>query len=260
MAYSRRKNPFDEEDDFHYGNRNTNPFDDDDDYIRRKQRTNPFEEEDNNFEDVGKSPEFMRLQQEKELLEKRMVDSSFRSVNMINESQQVAGETAEDLMIQREKLERTNKTLDKMQDDLNSTDRNINSMKSIWGTMTNWFKKPLKPSTNDTKTDNTDAIDSMKESNQNNATRVGGLDNFPKSSPAMHHQPQMYQQSNNVNDVVDRNLDNMLAGLTMLKGQAVALGEEVDYQNQLLDTISQKVDKTDDRITNQDSKIRKMLK
>ena len=120
-----------DDDDFQPNTRNKNPFDDDE------------EEEDNNFEDIGSSSDFLRLKQEKDLLEQRMIDSSYRSVNMIHESQHIANETGADLKVQREKLERTNKTLDSMQDDLKETDRNITSLKGIWGTMSNWFKKPI---------------------------------------------------------------------------------------------------------------------
>ena len=63
---------------------------------------------------------------------------------MIIESQSSAMETAEALRKQREQLERTSKNLDKINGDLDESDRNITSLKSIWGTMSNWFKKPLK--------------------------------------------------------------------------------------------------------------------
>jgi len=63
-----------------------------------------------------------------------------------------------------------------------------------------------------------------------------------------------------VDDIVDKNLDQMLAGLSMLKNQGLALGNEIDSQNVLLDDISSKVDKTDVRIGSQDNKIRKILK
>ena len=251
-------------------------------YNQRQQR-NPFdddtEEAENNFEDVGQSPEFLRLQREKELLEQRMVDSSYRSVNMINESQQIASDTAQDLHLQREKLERTNRTLDAMQDDLAESDRNITSLKSVWGTMTNWFKKaPSKPppKTTTSAADDEDYLGGSSTRGdfgagsgriddgdiQRNLRRLDDMEPASSARVGGGGKQQSYsnKQPSSVDAIVDNNLDAMLAGLGDLKTRGLALGNEIDSQNVLLDDIYSKVEKTDARVTAQEGKIRKILK
>lgn len=267
MAYYRggKSNPFDDsndEDCYRSTSNNRNPFDDSKSTIHS---TNPFDDdgEEDNFEDVGKSPEFLRLKQEKDLLEKRMIDSTYRSVGLIAESQQIAIDTGEDLKVQREKLERTNRTLDKMQDDLNETDRNITGLKSIWGTMSNWFKKPIKRTTasedSGSKEENNRSNNSneIKENNERIQKSIRPIAQMNVQESVSVRYP---SEPTSVDDIVDKNLDQMLAGLSMLKNQGLALGNEIDSQNVLLDDISSKVDKTDVRIGSQDNKIRKILK
>ena len=70
----------------------------------------------------------------------------------------------------------------------------------------------------------------------------------------------MVNPVSSTNEIVDKNLEEMLAGLSVLKNQGLALGSEIDSQNELLDDISSKVQKTDVRIGTQESKIRKILK
>lgn len=254
-----KPNPFDGCDDegaFQTNNtRGKNPFDDD--------------EAEDNFEEVGQSTDFLRIKQEKELLEKRMIESTYRSVGLINESQQVATETGESLQVQREKLERTNKTLEKMQDDLNETDRNITGLKSIWGTMSNWFKKPVKKSVpvDDSEGQKDDGLSSkestaLKETNDGIHRNLNQLRMINVQEPHSVRQSgaHNYNEPTSVDNIVDKNLDQMLAGLSMLKTHGLALGDEIDSQNKLLDDISSKVEKTDTKIGFQENKIRKILK
>lgn len=244
--------------------------DDLDDLRPKPQSKNPFDDEEDNPEDFGKSPELLRLQREKELLEQRMVDSSYRSVGMINESQQIANETAEDLKVQREKLERTNRNLDSMQDDLNQSDRNITSLKSLWGTMSNWFKKPVPPRTtpqsagSDSPEQNgkdiTGDVKGMDNEIQENLKKMDGIGNTPQSARGGTTGMQSRGQGSSIDTIVDNNLDQMLAGLSVLKQQGLALGSEIESQNVIIDDIYGKVDKTDTRITTQEAKIKKILK
>ena len=220
---------------------------------------NPFEdEEEDNFEEISDNPEVARIKQETDLYQQRMIDSSYRSLQMINESQGLALDTAEELTRQREQLERTNKNLDKMHGDLNETDRNLTSLKGIWGTMSNWFKKPIKnessgSSSNDVKNVN----DQIRKDNNEIQRNIKKLD---------HKTDLSWDNSADVrcpgatNEIVDRNLDQMLAGLTVLKGQGLALGNEIDDHNELLDVIQVKADKADMRTEIQTKKIQKILR
>ena len=133
------------------------------------------------------------------------------------------------LLRKPEKLERTNKTLDKMQDDLNETDRNINGMKSIWGTMSNWFEKPLKRST-PAPSSNAEESNDRKDTDDNN---VAGRSQGERRAQNV----QRYDEPQTVDDIVDKNLDQILAGLSMLKDQGLAFGNEIESQNRIIDDI-----------------------
>jgi len=58
---------------------------------------------------------------------------------------------------------------------------------------------------------------------------------------------------------IDENLDVMSANLRRLQGLGQALGDEVSQQNELLDRINTKTDKTDTTIRRQDDQMKKIL-
>ncbi|XP_002155969.1 synaptosomal-associated protein 29 [Hydra vulgaris] len=215
--------------------------------------------EDENFEDISDTPELARLKQQKELYEQRMIDSSFRSLRLINESQATALETAAELESQRLQLERTHKNLNKMDADLNQSDRHINSIKSIWGSVENWFKKPA----NLTKSNIVPAkISTLSQNVKNeNAEIKNNLNVIDKKVDlSWSNEVSIKNQKQSTNQIVDENLDQMLSGLKMLKSQALALGTEIDYQNDLIADIHVKAEKVDQRVDQQNLKIQKILR
>lgn len=52
----------------------------------------------------------------------------------------------------------------------------------------------------------------------------------------------------------------MSEGMSRLKGLAVGLGDEIERQNEQLDRINVKADRTDELLTHQNSQMRKILK
>lgn len=231
-----------------------------------RQSTNPFEDDENDtFDDLSNDPELNSIRQQQDYYRQQMVASTNRSVQMIIESQTTAIETAEELSKQREQLERTNKNLDKINGDLDHSERHITSLKSIWGTMSNWFKKPLPKTTQqengDTKSDPDASLKATNQEIQNNLRKLNDTDlrfeggRSSGSSGAYNSCPQTTEDN-----IVDKNLDQLLAGLTVLKGQGLALGNEIDEQNVLLDDIQRKTENMDNRVDQQNSKIRKILR
>lgn len=61
-------------------------------------------------------------------------------------------------------------------------------------------------------------------------------------------------------NIVDRNLEDMCTSLSHLKGLAEGLGEEIGSQNDMLDRINDKTDKADFTIVQQNKEIKKLLK
>lgn len=232
-----------------------------------RRNTNPFEDENEDFHDLSNDPELNSIKQQKDYHRQQMVASSNRSVQMIIESQSTAIETAEELRKQREQLERTNKNLDKINNDLDQSERNITSLKSVWGTIGNWFKKPIAKTEvvhNDNQNPDPDAF--LKTQNQeikNNLRKLNDTDlrfegrgsASAASSSGHNTRPQTTEDQ-----VVDNNLDALLAGLTVLKGQGLLLGNEIDEQNVLLEDIHKKTENMDNRVDKQNKNIQKILR
>eukprot|EP00111_Clytia_hemisphaerica_P011568 TCONS_00034010-protein len=226
---------------------------------------NPFEDEDEDkFQDLSDDPELMNIRQQQDLYRQKMVQSSNRSVQMIIESQSTAMETSEALRKQREQLERTSKNLDKINGDLDESDRNITSLKSIWGTMSNWFKKPVKKVDNaaDQQGPSSEEEDKQLQAEtkelQQNLRKLDNFDVHSSSYTGSSSGGARYRTEED--DIVDKNLDTMLAGLTMLKGQGMALGKEIDEHNDMLEDIQRKTDKSDVRIEDQNKRMNKILR
>lgn len=118
-----------------------------------------------------------QLQQEVMRTAQSAVDSSHRSLGLIYESEKVGAETAEvrrtsvyfvsytshisfkslycppqELIRQGEALKRTERMIDNMEQDMRTSQRHINTIKSVWGGMVNYFKgkpEPPKPAQKD---------------------------------------------------------------------------------------------------------------
>nr|CAD7567680.1 unnamed protein product [Timema californicum] len=63
-----------------------------------------------------------------------------------------------------------------------------------------------------------------------------------------------------VNQILDNNLLEMGDTITRLKGLAQGLGEELDSQNDLLESITDKTESTDFKIQQQNKDMKKLLK
>ncbi|KXS20174.1 hypothetical protein M427DRAFT_94601 [Gonapodya prolifera JEL478] len=64
-------------------------------------------------------------------------------------------------------------------------------------------------------------------------------------------------QANNA--LIDKELDQMQVGITVLKNMAQGMGEELDKQNEMLDTIDTKVDKANEKLDNINVKMKNTL-
>ena len=126
--------------------------------------------------------------------------------------------------------------------------------------MRNWFKKPLKANAANTTAEAADPDAHLKESNKALKDNLSKLDRstdlkFEGGSSSFDARPRTTED-----DVVDKNLETMLAGLTVLKGQGLALGNEIDEQNVLLDTIQGQTENMDKRVEQQNKRINKIIR
>lgn len=127
--------------------KSTNPFEEDDIddelFLRNSRRTNPQPNFDN-FDDQLQS-----FAERKRAIENRTLTSTEKSINVLRESEQIGIATAEELMRQREKLEKTDKQLDEINATLRFSQKHINGIKSVFSSLKNYMsgKSDTSPTT-----------------------------------------------------------------------------------------------------------------
>ncbi|XP_053135268.1 synaptosomal-associated protein 29 [Hemicordylus capensis] len=252
-----------------------NPFDDDDDEDLKPVKWNDRSNDCN--EPAGEATDRQRyLQQEVLRRSQATVDSTNRSLSLIYESEQVGVAASEELTRQGEVLKRTEQMVDKMDQDLKTSQRHINSIKSVFGGFVNYFKaKPpeTKPEQNgaaEYQASNRlrEAISVSKEQEskyQESHPNLRKLDNSDYSSSANNTNPSVqsdgYPKNQHLrayHQKVDSNLDEMSSGLGRLKNLALGLQTEIDDQDSILGRLTTKVDTLDINIKNTDKKIRQL--
>ncbi|XP_072455809.1 synaptosomal-associated protein 29 [Notamacropus eugenii] len=253
--------------------KNYNPFDDDAD----EEDLKPVKWR--NEEDFSQKPrEPMDRQQylRQEVLRRSeaSLQSTNRSLSSIYESEKVGIAASEELVRQRGVLQRTEHMVDKMEQDLKTSQRHINNIKSVFGGFINYFKsKPAEatPPQNGVIDSQPsarlkEAVATSKEQEENyqashpNLKRlqssdviVGGTssavstDAYPKNQHL-----RAYHQK------IDSNLDEMSKGLGRLKDIALGMQTEIEEQDDILDRLTTKVDKLDINIKSTDKKVRQL--
>jgi len=222
------------------------------------------------------------------------LESTKRALASIADSEKTGIATAEELMAQREQLERVDQRLDETQTTLKSSQRSLNGIKSVWGGFANMFKKKeavippspvrsqaMPPTKLKGVVENLDDDEVGSSGRPRVMTKRGtdiggffadddnaGVNQVSRSSTASSgfsqaqrsgSQQHFTKQSARMQEV-DENLDMMSDGLGRLKNLAVGLNEEIDAQNDLLDRINDKVMDTDDTLWHQQKQIKRILK
>ncbi|NXC90471.1 SNP29 protein, partial [Cercotrichas coryphoeus] len=179
-----------------------------------------------------------------------------------------------ELVRQGEALKRTEQMVDKMDQDLKTSQRHINSIKSVWGGLVNYFKaKPpeSKPEQNGApeyyaNSRLKEAMMSSKEQEskyQESHPNLRKLDNsglltlYLVSSVQRDAYPKN-QQLRAYHQKIDTNLDEMSSGLSRLKSLALGLQTEIEEQDDMLDRLTKKVETLDVNIKNTDRKVRQL--
>ena len=117
--------------------KSTNPFeidggDDDDDvsdelFLKNSRRPRSSAEE-----------QIQSLKEKQREIENRTVQSTERSISILRDTEQIGISTAEELARQREQLEKTDKRLDEINATLRFSQKHINSIKSVFGSLKNF--------------------------------------------------------------------------------------------------------------------------
>ncbi|XP_048819626.1 synaptosomal-associated protein 29 [Lagopus muta] len=240
---------------------------------------NPFDEDEEETRGGGEvcGAERQRyLQQEALRLSAATADSTARSLSLLYESERVGVAASEELIRQGEALKRTEQMVDKMDQDLKTSQRHINSIKSVFGGLVNYFKaKPpeSKPEQNgipDYYGNNRlkEAMMSSKDQDpkyQESHPNLRRLDNsdsdFSSIDSISSVQRDAYPKNQRLqayHKKIDNNLDEMSSGLSRLKNLALGLQTEIEEQDDMLDRLTKKVEILDVGIKSTDKKIRQL--
>lgn len=191
------------------------------------------------------------------------LDSTQRSRKNLEQSEQIGIATAQDLLTQREKLENTEKNLDDIEKTTKMTQRNLNSLKSVFGGFfKNKFSRAPKeePSMPPSKSDSSLTSTVGKLSNASNYNGGGGA--ISSTGPTLSEKSRAAIKGTRwevMDNEIDSNLDSMSAQLARLRSLGEAIGEEVESQNEMLDRIQIKAERTDTRVKDQDRQMKKLL-
>ncbi|KAL7986811.1 hypothetical protein Chor_013094 [Crotalus horridus] len=206
---------------------------------------NPFDEDEDDFKPVKwnegeepprEGPDRQRyLQQEVMRLSKSTLDSTNNSLSLIYESEH-------ELVRQGEVLKRSERMVDKMDQDLKTSQKHINSIKSVFGGLVSYFK--AKPQ--ETKPE------------ENGAPQYQGSDRLKEALSVSKEQESKYQETHPNLRKLD-NSDEMSTGLGRLKNLALGLQTEIDEQDDVLVRLTQKVDTLDVNIKSTDKRIKDQL-
>lgn len=119
-------------------NQSANPFEEDDvddeTFLKNSRRTPTYNNAPPTFEDQMQS-----FAEKKRIIEERTINSTEKSISILKDSEQIGIATAEELMRQREKLEKTDKQLDEINSTLRFSQKHINGIKSVFSSLKNYM-------------------------------------------------------------------------------------------------------------------------
>lgn len=202
--------------------------------------------------------------------------SSSRSLSLMYESEKIGVASAEELVRQRGVLEHTEKMVDKMDQDLTTSQKHINSIKSMFGGIVNYFKpKPAEtlaqqngmlPSQTNKSQRLQEAISTSKEqeaayqASHPNLRKLNDSDSVPggTSSATSSETYPKNAQLRAYHQKIDNNLDELSLGLGRLKGIALGMQTEIEEQDDILDRLTNKVEKLDVNIQSTERKVRQL--
>ncbi|TFK13986.1 tRNA pseudouridine synthase-like 1 [Platysternon megacephalum] len=249
-----------------------NPFDDDDDDDDEGLKPVKWNNGNDIFDDPterqhGEATNKQRHLQQEVLRRAQATEASTnRSLSLIYESEQIGVATSEELVRQGEALKRTERMVDKMDQDLKISQRHINSIKSVFGGFVNYFKsKPpeTKPEQNGAPEYQGNSRlkeamvfskeqESKYEESHPNLRKLRNSDyDFSGTNSESSVQPDVYPKNQHLrayHQKIDSNLDDMSSGLGRLKNLALGLQTEIDEQDDVLDRLTGKVDKLDELV------------
>ncbi|XP_015355844.1 synaptosomal-associated protein 29 isoform X1 [Marmota marmota marmota] len=200
--------------------------------------------------------------------------STSRSLSLMYQSEKIGVASSEELVRQRGVLEHTEKMVDKMDQDLKTSQKHINSIKSVFGGLVNYFK--AKPTETPSEQNGTlapqqnsrlkEAINISKEqetkyqASHPNLRKLDDVDSV-LGGPGSAVNTEAYPKNPHLrayHQKIDSNLDELSMGLGRLKDIALGMQTEIEEQDDILDRLTTKVDKLDINIKTTEKKVRQL--
>ncbi|XP_074641544.1 synaptosomal-associated protein 29-like [Tubulanus polymorphus] len=241
--------------------RSSNPFYDDDSWGTERHDANmgAF----GGGVDTAESRRDALLQKIKDSEESQLA-SQQRSLVHLYESEQMGIATAEELVRQGEQLDNIEGKATEINESMKTTQRHINSIKSVFGGLKNWFSKketnspPPEPVRKKTSRLN-DVVENdynEKESGVHPAIRLREEDTV--DSPYGARQADSVKSKSN-EEQFDENLGLMSSTLSRLKNMGMAFNDELESQNDQIERINIAVDRADGSVNRQTKQIHHIL-
>ncbi|XP_053480806.1 synaptosomal-associated protein 29 [Ictalurus furcatus] len=200
------------------------------------------------------------------------MDSSSRSLCLIYDSEKIGTETAEELIRQGEALKRTERMVDNMAQDMKTSQKHINSIKSVWGGLVNYFKgnsEPRPPQKEQPVYEASNRLqNTLAESKKHEGKYEASHPNLriPDTSgfgASFDNESSQNGYSNNIDlkaahQHLDNNLDEMSKGLSRLRNLGLGLQAEIDDQDVLLDSLINKVDSMEGKISSTNRQLKNL--
>ena len=209
----------------------------------------------------------------KQEIEERTLASANNSLGLLYESEKVGAATGHELQRQKEQLLRTEGRLDEINSTLKTSERHLNGIKSVFGGIKNYlFAKnssaaPASPSPSPSSSSvcgmPTQSNEERKMSSNFHHMDDDGLDTLREENhPALRSRGLLENQNTaaSVDEVLDKNLDEMAMGLSRLKGLALDLNTELDEHEDIMNRLDDKSAQAGIKVTKQNKDMSKLLK
>ncbi|KAK9498127.1 hypothetical protein O3M35_004005 [Rhynocoris fuscipes] len=197
-------------------------------------------------------------------IEDKTIKSTQRTLQHLRNSEFVGVATAEELLHQREQLERTGKSLDDINSTLRFSQRHIQGIKSVFGGLKNLISG--KPSVPPKKTPTISENEPLSQPSNlcsvldKSSTSTGGLHPALALTDKYVERPEEFKGYPDKQEVLNENMEQILHSVKKLKDLASGLGEEIDSQNDLIEGIIGKAERADRTLAKQNKDINKLIK
>ena len=183
----------------------------------------------------------------------------------------------QELIRQREQLERTDRRLEDINSTLRFSQKHIQGIKSVFGGLKNYFsgsksmdappgssaggiKTPVESPTSPISPTSHSILAEKLNNSAETARRNSEHPSFRIRGMSDEEDDYRVAPNKNIAVVLEKNLDEMSGSIARLKGLAIGLSEEIDTQNDLIDSITDKAEKADITLQRQNKDIRHLLK